>query len=70
MITLNENMETEQNYVRWILIALLFILQQHFYEYISDDVERWFDTSNFYYNDKRTLLTGKNKKVMVCLKMN
>ena len=28
---------------------------------IYNDVERWFDTSN--YNDKRTLPIGKNKKV-------
>ena len=28
MITLNQSMQTEQNYVTWILIALLFILKQ------------------------------------------
>ena len=27
MIILNQNMETEQNYVRWTLIALSFILK-------------------------------------------
>ena len=27
MITLNQNIKTEQNYVKWILTALLFILK-------------------------------------------
>ena len=31
---------------------------------ISDDVERWFDTSNYDENDKRPLPIGKNKKVI------
>ena len=30
---------------------------------ISNDVERWFDTSNYDKNDKRPLKTGMNKKV-------
>ena len=30
---------------------------------ISDDVERWFDTSNHDENDKRPLPIGKNKKL-------
>ena len=30
---------------------------------ISDDVERWFDTSDYNKNGKRPLLIGKNKKV-------
>ena len=32
-------------------------------EDISNDVERWFDTSNYDKNDKRPLPIGKNKKV-------
>ena len=31
---------------------------------ISDDVERWFDTSNYDENDKRPLLIGKNKNLI------
>ena len=31
---------------------------------ISDDVERWFDTSNYDDKDKRPLPIGKNKKVI------
>ena len=41
-----------------------------FFEDISNDVERWFDTSNYGENDKRTLPIGKNKKVPGLLKMN
>ena len=31
---------------------------------ISNDVERWFDTSNYDKNDKRLLQIGINKKVI------
>ena len=34
-----------------------------FFEDISNDVERWFDTSNYDENDKRPLPIGKNEKV-------
>ena len=33
-------------------------------EDISDDVIKWFDTSNYDENDKRSLPIGKNKKVI------
>ena len=57
-------METEQNFVTQILIASLLTLKpQIFFEDISNDVERWFDTSNYDKNDKRPLPIGKNKKV-------
>ena len=36
---------------------------EDFFEDISNDVERWFDTSNYDKNDKRPLPIGKNKKV-------
>ena len=42
---------------------VIHILTEDFYEDISDDVERWFDTSNYDENDKRPLPIGKNKKV-------
>ena len=64
MITLSQNMETEQNYAIQIQIVLLLTLKPKiFLEDISNNVERWFDTSNYDKNDKRTLLIGKNKKV-------
>ena len=62
MITLNQSMEIEQNYVIRILIALLFTLKLNFIIYIiSNDVEKWFDTSNYDDNDKRPLPIGMNK---------
>ena len=33
-------------------------------ENIANDVEKWFDTSNYDENDKRPLLRGQNKKVI------
>ena len=53
MTTLNQNMEIKQNYVTWIITALLFI---------------WLDTSNYDENDKRLLPIGKNKKVITLFK--
>ena len=43
---------------------------EYFFEDISNDVERWFDTSNYDKNDKRPLPIGKNKKVPGLSKMN
>ena len=40
------------------------IFTEDFYKDIKNDVERWFDTSNFDKNDKRPLSIGKNKKVI------
>ena len=34
-----------------------------FFKDISNDIEKWFDTSNYDKNDKRLLPIGKNKKV-------
>ena len=42
---------------------VIYIKTKDFYKDISDDVERWFDTSNYDKNDKRPLPIGKNKKV-------
>ena len=39
------------------------IKTEDFFEDISNDVEKWFDTSNYDKNDKRPLPIGKNKKV-------
>ena len=63
MTILDQSMETEQNFVTQILIALLFTLKPEiFFEDISSDAEGWFDTSNYDKNDKRLLPIGKKKK--------
>ena len=41
---------------------IIHIITKDFFEDIADDVERWFDTSNYDYNDKRPLPMGENKK--------
>ena len=42
---------------------IIYIKTRNFFEDISNDVERWFDTSNYNRNDKRPLPIGKKKKV-------
>ena len=41
-----------------------YIKTEDFYKDIAEDVERWFDTSNYGEKDKRPLPIGKNKKVI------
>ena len=43
---------------------VLHIFTEDFFEDINNDVERWFDTSNYDKNDKRPLQIGVNKKVI------
>ena len=43
---------------------IIHTITEDFYEDIANDVERWFDTSNYDKNDKRPLKTGINKKVI------
>ena len=45
---------------------VIYIEIEDFYEGITNDVERWFDTSNYDENEtgKRPLPIGKNKKVI------
>ena len=43
---------------------IIYIITEDFFVDISDDVERWFDTSNYDKNDKILLPIGKNKKVI------
>ena len=43
---------------------IIHIITEDFFVDISDDVERWFDTSNYDENDKRSLSIGKNEKVI------
>ena len=61
---LNQSIKRKQNYATWILIALLLTFFEDFFDDINNDVERWFDTSNYDKNDKRPLQTGMNKKVI------
>ena len=42
---------------------IIYIKTEDFLEDISNDVEKWFDTSDYDKNDKRPLPIGKNKKV-------
>ena len=42
---------------------IIYIITEDFFEDISNDVEKWFDTSNYDKNDIRPLLIGKNKKI-------
>ena len=42
---------------------IIYIKTEDFYKDIADDVERWFDTSNYDENDKRPFPIGKNKKI-------
>ena len=67
MIVLNQSISVKQNWVTKILKSfVIHIKTEDFYEDIANDVEKWFDTSNYDENDKRPLPIGKNKKV-VCL---
>ena len=43
---------------------IIHIITEDFFVDISDDLERWFDTSNYDENDKRPYPIGKNKKVI------
>ena len=40
---------------------IIYIKTEDFFEDISNDVERWFDTSNYDKNDKRPLQIGMKK---------
>ena len=42
---------------------IIYIKTEDFFQDIYNDVEKWFDTSNYDENDKRPLPTGQNKKV-------
>ena len=46
------------------------IFTEDFPEDIKNNIERWFDTSNYDENDKRLLQIGVNKKKLERLKMN
>ena len=45
--------------------SFIFHIQtEDFYKDIADDIEKWFDTSNYDEDDKRSLPISKNKKVI------
>ena len=68
MIPLNQSIEIKQNYVTDANSFITHIITEDFFEDISNDVEAWYDTSNYDENDKRPLPIGKNKKVIVLFK--
>ena len=43
---------------------IINIFTEDFFEDINNDVERWFDPSNYDENNKRPLQIGVNKKVL------
>ena len=43
---------------------IIHIKTEDFYEDIANDDEKWFDTSNYDENDRRSLSLDKNKKVI------
>ena len=47
---------------------IIYIKTEDFFQDISSDVGKWFDTSNFDKNDKKPLPIGKNKKVPALFK--
>ena len=47
---------------------IIHIKTEYFYKDIADDVKKWFNTSNYSGDDKRPLLRGMNKKVIVSMK--
>ena len=47
---------------------VMYIKTEDFYKDIADDVERWFNTSNYNGKDERSFPIGKNKKVIVLFK--
>ena len=42
---------------------IIYIKTEDFFQDISNDVQKWFDMSNYNKKDKMLLLIGKNKKV-------
>ena len=58
---LNQNMETEKLCYMDTDSFVIHIFTEDFFEDIFDDVKRWFDTSEYDENDKRSLPIGMNK---------
>ena len=47
---------------------VIYIETEDFYKDIADDIEKWFDSSNYDENDERPLPIGKNKIVIAMFK--
>ena len=47
---------------------IIHIKTEDFYKDIANDVEKWFDTSNYHETDKRPFTISKNKKVISLFK--
>ena len=47
---------------------IIHIITEDVYKDMANDVERWFDTSNYDKNDNRSLPIGKNKRVISLFK--
>ena len=62
-IILYQSMETAKFCYTDTDSFIIYIKTEHFFEDISNDVEKWFDTSNYNKKDKIPLPVGKNKKV-------
>ena len=64
-IILHQSMETRQNYViqNYADSFIIYIKTKYFFEDISNDVEKWFDTSKYNKKYKIPLPIEKNKKV-------
>ena len=67
MIMLKQSIKAKYNYVMWILTVLLKM--KIFMKTLINDVEKWFDTSNYSEDKcnsfgKRLLTMGKNKNVI------
>ena len=69
MITLNQNVKTEQSYMDNDSFVI-HIKTEDSYKDIVDDVENWFDTWNFSKDDKGPLPVGWKKKLSAFLKIN
>ena len=48
--------------------SFIHVKTEDFYEGIANDVEKWFDTSNYKENDERPTPIAKNKKVVSLFK--
>ena len=68
MIMLNQSIKSKLCYMDTDSF-IVCIRNEDIYKDIANDVEKWFDTSNYDKDDKRPLPIGENKKV-VFLKMN
>ena len=43
---------------------VIYIKTEYFYKYIANDVEKWFDTSNYSKDDNRPLPIGENEEII------